>query len=135
MLTRTIETAGYLYRARTYVEGERAPDYGNYPLSWIWEAIRRKESYFEEHDVGADAVVYLRFLRAVCKVSEFPSLKSGIAANDCPLSVYWTLFLLCTVFPVLIAINFIYSPDVISTNSIDRASVTSLVQSGRGIRL
>lgn len=54
---------GYLYRARTYVEGERAPDFANYPLSWMWEAIRRKASYFEEHDVGADAVVYLRFLR------------------------------------------------------------------------
>ncbi|GAA5822842.1 hypothetical protein JCM10212_001470 [Sporobolomyces blumeae] len=105
---------GYLYRARTYVGGEQAPDYGNYPLSWIWEAIKRKESYFESHDVGPDAVVYLKFLRG---------------------TFYWTLFLLCTVFPVLIAINFIYSPDAISTNSIDRASVTSLVKSQRGIRL
>lgn len=61
---------GYLYRARTYVEGERAPDFANYPLSWIVEAVRRKASYFEEHDVGADAVVYLRFLRGTRKFSE-----------------------------------------------------------------
>ncbi|GAA5983145.1 hypothetical protein JCM5350_007895 [Sporobolomyces pararoseus] len=105
---------GYLYRARTYVEGERAPDFANYPLSWMWEAIRRKASYFEEHDVGADAVVYLRFLRG---------------------TLYWTFFLLCTVFPVLIAINFIFSPKEIPTNNINRASIASLVQSNRGLGL
>ncbi|GAA5931546.1 uncharacterized protein JCM15063_001498 [Sporobolomyces koalae] len=105
---------GYLYRARTYVEGERAPDFANYPLSWIVEAVRRKMSYFEEHDIGADAVVYLRFLRG---------------------TFYWTMFLLCTVFPILISINFIYSPSEIPTNNINRASIASLVLSGKGIRL
>ncbi|GAA6006475.1 hypothetical protein JCM11491_004976 [Sporobolomyces phaffii] len=102
---------GYLYRARSYVEGEQAPDFANYPLSWIFEAIKRKASYFEEHDVGADAVVYLRFLRGV---------------------LYWTFFLLCTVFPTLIAINYIFSPSDVSRNNINRASIASLVQSQRG---
>lgn len=43
--------------------------------------------------------------------------------------------MLCTVFPTLIAINFIYSPSDISTNSINRASIASLVLSGQGIGL
>lgn len=72
---------GYLYRARTYVEGERAPDFGHYPLSWIVEAIKRKASYFEEHDVGADAVVYLRFLRGT-RQSALASLRA------CQLLIY-----------------------------------------------
>ncbi|GAA6026880.1 hypothetical protein JCM8097_005929 [Rhodosporidiobolus ruineniae] len=105
---------GYLYRARTYVAGPKTPDYPDYPLSWVVDAWKRDEKFFETH-CGPDATVYVRFLRG---------------------TLFWVTLHLLTTFPILLSINFIYAPSSISTNSIDRASLTSLVKSGsRGLRL
>lgn len=49
--------------------------------------------------------------------------------------VYWTLFLTCTVFPVLTSLNWIYSPPDVSRSSIDRASLSSLALSDEGSHL
>ncbi|KAI5481744.1 DUF221 domain contaning protein [Pseudohyphozyma bogoriensis] len=103
---------GYLFRARTFVKGPKTEDYKEWPLSWIWSGIMLKESFFEEH-AGVDSTVYVRFLRG---------------------SFFWLLFMSCTVFPVLIAINFIFSPADVATTSIERASVSSLIQ-GNGTHL
>ncbi|GAA5927178.1 hypothetical protein JCM10213_005601 [Rhodosporidiobolus nylandii] len=104
---------GYLYRARTFVAGAKTPDYPRWPLAWAWEAYKRDEKFFEEH-CGPDATVYVRFLRG---------------------ALFWVSLHLCTTFPILLAINFVYSPDSVSTNSIDRASLSSLVQNHRGLHL
>lgn len=50
-------------------------------------------------------------------------------------AVYWTLLLALTVFPVLLAINFVYSPADVERNSIDRASLSSLTKSAAGKHL
>ncbi|GAA5865963.1 hypothetical protein JCM8547_002898 [Rhodosporidiobolus lusitaniae] len=98
---------GYLYRARTFVAGAQTPDYSKWPLVWAWEAYKRPQSFYEQH-CGADATVYLRFLRG---------------------THFWIMGHTLITFPILLSINFIYSSDDISTNSIARASITSLVGS------
>ena len=104
---------GYVYRARSYVLGPKTPDYSPTPLLWIWEAFLRKESYFETH-AGADATVYIRFLRG---------------------TFFWMTFLLIIVFPILTGINYVYAASNFGFNSIDRASLTALVQGTRGLNL
>lgn len=63
---------------------------------------------------GPDATVYLRFLRG---------------------TFFWTALITCTVFPTLLSINWLESSDEISTNSIERASLSSLIKSPNGVRL
>jgi hypothetical protein len=63
---------------------------------------------------GPDATVYLRFLRG---------------------SFYYTCLAVCTVFPTLLSINFIESSEDVSTNSLERASLSSLTKSANGTRL
>lgn len=104
---------GYVYRARSYVLGPKTPDYSPTPLLWIWEAFLRKESYFETH-AGPDATVYIRFLRG---------------------TFFWMTFLLIIVFPILTGINYVYAASNFDFNSIDRASLTALVQGTRGLNL
>ncbi|GAA6001064.1 hypothetical protein JCM10207_007396 [Rhodosporidiobolus poonsookiae] len=105
---------GYIYRARSYVAGPRTRDYGRYPLTWILDAYKLDEKFFEKH-CGADATVYIRFLRG---------------------TLFWVFGHLCTTFPVLLSINYIYAPDDVARDSIDRASMASLVRSsGEGSHL
>ncbi|GAA5890334.1 hypothetical protein JCM6882_008798 [Rhodosporidiobolus microsporus] len=105
---------GYLYRARTFVVGEKTPDYPSYPLSWAVEAYKLDESFFERH-CGPDATVYVRFIRGC---------------------FFWITAHLFTTFPILLSINFIYAPEDVSVNSLERASMRSLVESGsRGLYL
>ncbi|GAA5970112.1 hypothetical protein JCM11641_000274 [Rhodosporidiobolus odoratus] len=104
---------GYLYRARTFVAGPKTADYRNYPLSWVIEAYKRDEKYYETH-CGADATVYVRFIRG---------------------TFFWITFHLFTTFPILLAINFHYAPANISRQSLDRASLSALVQNKEGLHL
>ncbi|GAA5842731.1 hypothetical protein JCM11251_002335 [Rhodosporidiobolus azoricus] len=105
---------GYLYRARSFVVGPKTPDYPSYPLSWVVAAYRLDERFYEEH-CGPDATVYLRFIRG---------------------NFFWITGHLLTTFPILLSINFIYAPEDVSHNSLERASMRSLVQSGsRGLYL
>ncbi|GJN88429.1 hypothetical protein Rhopal_001395-T1 [Rhodotorula paludigena] len=103
---------GYVYRARSYVAGPRSADYGK-PLSWIIEAYKRDQSFYETH-CGADATLYVRFLRG---------------------TLVWTTMLLLIVFPLLTSINYLYARSDYSANSIDRASLTALVNGTRGLHL
>ncbi|GAA5989147.1 hypothetical protein JCM10908_001183 [Rhodotorula pacifica] len=104
---------GYVYRARSFVLGPKTADYSPVPLSWIVEAYQRRESYFETH-AGADATVYIRFLRG---------------------TFFWMTFLLIVVFPILTGINYVYAASNFGLDSIDRASLTALVQGTRGLNL
>ncbi|GAA6048909.1 hypothetical protein JCM3770_007114 [Rhodotorula araucariae] len=103
---------GYIYRARSYVAGPRTPAYTR-PLAWICEAYKLDEGFFETH-CGADATVYIRFLRGC---------------------FYWTTALTFTLFPLLMSINYIYAKSDFSADAIDRASLTALVQGTRGLHL
>lgn len=57
---------GYLFRARTFVAYKPTPDYGRWPLVWMWDAMRLRQKFFEE-SCGPDAAVYVRFLRGCCE--------------------------------------------------------------------
>ncbi|BGP22946.1 DUF221 domain contaning protein [Rhodotorula toruloides] len=104
---------GYLYRARTYVAGLQTPDYSRWPLAWVVEAYKRDEQFYESH-AGLDAATYIRFLRG---------------------TLFFTTFLLLTAFPVLMGINFVYAASRFDTDSIDRASITALVDNQQGLFL
>lgn len=104
---------GYIFRARTYVCGIRSPDYPRWPLFWIWEAIKRDEEFYEVRS-GADATTYIRFLRGTFR---------------------WMSFLLLFVFPIMLAINYVYAGSAYSFDSIDRTSLTALVNGTRGLNL
>lgn len=104
---------GYVYRARSFVLGPKSADYSPTPLLWLWEAVMRKESYFETH-AGPDATVYIRFLRG---------------------TFFWMTFLLVIAFPILTGINYVYAASNFDFDSIDRASLTALVQGTRGLNL
>uniref|UniRef100_A0A0K3CLP7 DUF221-domain-containing protein n=2 Tax=Rhodotorula toruloides TaxID=5286 RepID=A0A0K3CLP7_RHOTO len=112
---RGVETwaMGYLYRARTYVAGLQTPDYSRWPLAWVVEAYKRDEHFYESH-AGLDAATYIRFLRG---------------------TLFFTTFLLLTAFPVLMGINFVYAASRFDTDSIDRASITALVDNQQGLFL
>mgnify|MGYP001559106346 FL=1 len=56
-------------------------------------------------------------------------------ADGSLVAVYWTLLLALTVFPVLLSINFVYSPADVERSSIDRASLSSLTKSESGKHL
>ncbi|SCV71005.1 BQ2448_3767 [Microbotryum intermedium] len=105
---------GYLYRARSFVPHLPTPDFGPRPLAWIYTTSYKLPEKFYEIHCGADATTYLRFLRG---------------------TFYWTLLLTCTIFPLLLSIHFIESDATVSTASIDRASLTSLVLKPNGTRL
>ncbi|KAJ8295574.1 putative membrane protein [Rhodotorula toruloides] len=104
---------GYLYRARTYVAGLKTPNYSRWPLAWVIEAYKRDEHFYESH-AGLDAATYIRFLRG---------------------TLFFTTFLLLTAFPVLMGINFVYAASRFDTDSIDRASITALVDNQQGLFL
>ncbi|BGP38092.1 hypothetical protein JCM10450v2_002023 [Rhodotorula kratochvilovae] len=103
---------GYVYRARSYVAGPRTAAYTG-PLAWIIEAYKLDEAFYETH-CGADATVYVRFLRGC---------------------FFWTTFLVFTLFPLLMSINYLYARSDFSADAIDRASLTALVQGKRGLHL
>ncbi|SCZ98412.1 BZ3500_MvSof-1268-A1-R1_Chr7-1g09128 [Microbotryum saponariae] len=105
---------GYVYRARSFVPHLPTPDFGPRPLAWIYSTSYKLPEKFYEVHCGADATTYLRFLRG---------------------TFYWTLLLTCTIFPLLLSIHFIESDATVSTASIDRASLTSLVLKPNGTRL
>lgn len=104
---------GYLYRARSYVAGLQTPDYSRWPLAWVVDAYMRDEQFYESH-AGLDAATYIRFLRG---------------------TLFFTTFLLLTAFPVLMGINFVYAASRFDTDSIDRASITALVDNQQGLFL
>lgn len=103
---------GCIYRARSYVAGPQSADYTR-PLAWVIEAYKLPESFYETH-CGADATVYVRFLRGC---------------------FFWTTCLAGTLFPILMSINYLYAKSSFSPNAIDRASLTALVQGSRGLHL
>ncbi|KAK4053145.1 hypothetical protein OIV83_001880 [Microbotryomycetes sp. JL201] len=105
---------GYLYRARSFVPVMPSPDFSARPLGWVWStSFKLPEKFYETH-VGADATAYLRFLRGC---------------------FYWTLVMTCTVFPVLLGINYHFADSSVSLQSLDRASLASLAKSPTGFGL
>ncbi|KAK4058594.1 hypothetical protein OIO90_000038 [Microbotryomycetes sp. JL221] len=105
---------GYLYRARSYVPVNPTPDFSSRPLTWVWStSFKLPEKFYETH-VGPDATAYLRFLRGC---------------------FYWTLLMVCTVFPVLLGINYHFADSTVSLQSLDRASLASLARSQTGYGL
>lgn len=104
---------GYVYRARSYVAGPKTPDYPKAPLGWLVQAYKNTEAFYEVH-AGADATVYIRFLRG---------------------TFFWMTFLLIFVFPVLTGINYVYAASSFNYDNIDRVSLTALVTGKRGMNL
>ncbi|KAM0792556.1 hypothetical protein ACM66B_005221 [Microbotryomycetes sp. NB124-2] len=105
---------GYLYRARSFVPYMPTPDFSSRPLDWVWStSFKLPEKFYETH-AGADATAYLRFLRGC---------------------FYWTLVMTCTVFPVLLGINYHFADPSVSLQSLDRASLASVARSPTGYGL
>ena len=126
---------GYLFRSRTYNTHFPTKDYSPLPLSWIVDAVRRKERDFLP--LGGDCSAYIRLLRGSSK-TQIPYKRVLRFFEGFVLNLgwfYWTLLLTLTVFPLLLAIHLTFAPPSVLNSSIDRASIASLVQSTVGLEL
>lgn len=106
-----------------------SPPLPKLPLAWVKQAIQIPESTLPEL-LGIDATLYIRFLRA-CR--EF--LCSLHDVSDLLVAGWFTALHTCTTFPVLFSIHILFSPSNIPINSLDKASISSLVLSNHGLRL
>ncbi|KAK1232809.1 hypothetical protein PQX77_004035 [Marasmius sp. AFHP31] len=104
---------GYLYQGRSWARFPSPPTPRGWLLSWVPQAVRFPEDKLNELR-GLDAALYIRFLRGC---------------------FWFTLLHVLTTFPILFPIHLEFSEDDISTKSMTRASISSLVgsQHGKGL--
>ncbi|KAF8517159.1 hypothetical protein BU17DRAFT_50176 [Hysterangium stoloniferum] len=103
---------GYLYQGRCWAK-KPSPPLPKWPLEWIKQALALPETSLPDL-IGIDATLYIRFLKG-CRL--------------------FMLLHTCTTFPILFTIHLVFSPDTIASDSMYKASISSLVQSGKGLRL
>ncbi|KAF8578198.1 hypothetical protein K439DRAFT_1663846 [Ramaria rubella] len=103
---------GYLYQGRCWAKNP-SPALPKWPLAWVMQALQIPESTLPDL-LGLDATLYIRFLKA-CR--------------------WFVVLQTCTTFPVLFSIHIVFSPSSISIQSMDKASISSLVQSSHGLGL
>ena len=117
------------YKTILFYPRKPSPALPKRPLAWVKQTIQISESTLPEL-LGLDATLYIRFLRA-CRefISFFHHLPDLFVAG-------WFIALhTCTTFPVLFTIHVLFSPSTIPMESLDKASISSLVQSHHGLRL
>ncbi|KAJ2930898.1 hypothetical protein H1R20_g6193, partial [Candolleomyces eurysporus] len=104
---------GYLYNGRSWARFPSPPSPTGWALSWIREVIGYSED--ELHSLrGTDATLYVRFLRGC---------------------FWFSLLHTVTTFPILFPIHVEFSEHEISSKSMTRASISSLVATDKGLSL
>ncbi|KAJ3973244.1 hypothetical protein EV361DRAFT_78192 [Lentinula raphanica] len=104
---------GYLYQGRSWARYASPPIPLDWPLGWIPQMLRTSEEQLNQLR-GVDAALYIRFLRGC----------------------FWFILLqTCTTFPILFPIHVRFSSDSISPKSMTRASISSLVDTTKGLSL
>ncbi|KAE9400487.1 hypothetical protein BT96DRAFT_919485 [Gymnopus androsaceus JB14] len=104
---------GYLYQGRSWARYPSPPIPLQWPLQWIPQALSVSEEQLNQLR-GIDAALYIRWLRGC----------------------FWFVLLqTCTTFPILFPIHVVFSNDSISPESMTRASISSLVDTAKGLSL
>jgi len=103
---------GYLYQGRCWAKNP-SPALPKWPLAWVKQAIMFPEKKLPEL-IGIDATLYIRFLKGI---------RWFIALHT------------TTTFPIIFSIHIIFSSPSISLSSMEKASISSVIQSTRGIRV
>ncbi|KAJ7259497.1 hypothetical protein B0H12DRAFT_1014472 [Mycena haematopus] len=104
---------GYLYQGRSWARYPSPPSPRGWPLSWVKEVVWFPPNKMNELR-GVDATLYIRWLRGC---------------------FFFVLLHTVTTFPILFPIHVEFSDDSISSKSMTRASITSLVVSAKGLSL
>jgi len=102
------------------------PSPAGWPLSWVKQAIYFPEDKLRELR-GIDAALYTRFLRGCCT---FQTCLYRCFAH-LPL-VWFSLLQAFTIFPILFPIHVEFSDGSVSSKSMTRALISSLVTTSRG---
>ncbi|KAF8158103.1 hypothetical protein B0H34DRAFT_441453 [Crassisporium funariophilum] len=104
---------GYLYQGRSWARYPSPPSPAGWPLSWVKQAIKFPEDKLNELR-GLDAALYIRFLRGC---------------------FWFSLAHTLTTFPILFPIHVEFSESSVSSKSMTRASISSLVGTTKGMSL
>ncbi|KAF9242543.1 hypothetical protein BU15DRAFT_86750 [Melanogaster broomeanus] len=104
---------GYLYQGRSWAINPSPPFPAGWPLSWVTECLRVPEEKLNELR-GVDATLYVRFLRGC---------------------FFFILLHTFTTAPILLSIHVHFSSGTVSSKSMTRASIASLVLSPEGLEL
>lgn len=103
------------------------------PLGWAWQALKVTEEQLLQL-AGLDKAIYTRFLRT-CRERDIPVFfKYALTIRNL---VYFTIVHVCTSLPILLPIHYLLSPSYVETQSLTRASLSSLISpdNTRGIKL
>ncbi|OAX42854.1 DUF221-domain-containing protein [Rhizopogon vinicolor AM-OR11-026] len=104
---------GYLYQGRSWARNPSPPTPRGWPLSWVKDSISFPQEKLNELR-GIDATLYVRFLRGC---------------------LFFVLLHTFTTTPILLPIHIHFSSDSISSQSMTKASISSLVGTQEGLSL
>ncbi|PIL22331.1 hypothetical protein GSI_15019 [Ganoderma sinense ZZ0214-1] len=104
---------GYLYQGRSWAKRPSPPLPRKWPLEWTKQVLKFPEDRFNELR-GVDATLYIRWLRGC----------------------FWFAVLQClTTLVILFPIHVTFSDGTVSSKSMTRASISSLVTTAKGLSL
>ncbi|KIJ64508.1 hypothetical protein HYDPIDRAFT_90493 [Hydnomerulius pinastri MD-312] len=104
---------GYLYQGRSWARNPSPPTPKGWPLSWINDSLKVPQERLHELR-GIDAALYVRFLRGC---------------------LFFVLLHTFTTAPILLPIHIHFSAGTVSSKSMTRASIASLVLTPEGLEL
>ncbi|KAI1793237.1 hypothetical protein LXA43DRAFT_231356 [Ganoderma leucocontextum] len=104
---------GYLYQGRSWAKRPSPPLPRKWPLGWVKQVLKFPEDRFNELR-GVDATLYIRWLRGC----------------------FWFTLLQClSTLVILFPIHVTFSDGTVSSKSMTRASISSLVTNAKGLSL
>ncbi|KAF8835644.1 DUF221-domain-containing protein [Paxillus ammoniavirescens] len=104
---------GYLYQGRSWARNHSPPPPTGWPLSWVKDSLKVPQD--ELNDLrGVDATLYVIFLRGC---------------------LFFILLHTFTTAPILLPIHIHFSSETVSSKSMTRASIASLVLTPEGLEL
>ncbi|KAF9221015.1 hypothetical protein BS17DRAFT_758900 [Gyrodon lividus] len=104
---------GYLYQGRSWAANPPPPSPMGWPLSWVKDSLNVPQDKLNDLR-GVDATLYTRFLRGC---------------------LFFILLHTLTTAPILLPIHVHFSSGAVSSKSMTRASIASLVLTPKGLEL